>query len=156
MTPLIPPAERIVRHFENSFIRCAGKQFLCQFLVAHPFWQRPFQTAGFRPLEGCGHRIAGTLCRACNVRFVEPQAFQPENLAVVGRHLTDLLCRYLQSAGLHIHILPRAQLCRKPCSTSPEAMLNLPGGDAQSRAEYSKLRLWSSRAASKSWDLEKQ
>ncbi|MBR6863097.1 MAG: hypothetical protein IKM73_17455, partial [Acidaminococcaceae bacterium] len=47
------------------------------------------------------------------------------------------LREYLQPAGLHIHILPRAQLCRKPCSTSPESMLNLPGGDAQSRAEYS-------------------
>ena len=43
--------------------------------------------------------------------------------------------------GLHIHILPRAQLHRKPCSTSPESVLNLPGGDAQSRTEYSISRL---------------
>ena len=38
---------------------------------------------------------------------------------------------------LHTYILPRAQSVRKPCSISPESMLNLPGGDAQSRAEYS-------------------
>ena len=29
---------------------------------------------------------------------------------------------------------------RKPCSISPEAMLNLPGGDAQSGAEYSNTK----------------
>ena len=38
---------------------------------------------------------------------------------------------------VHTYILPCAQPVRKPCSISPEAMLNLPGGDAQSGAEYS-------------------
>ena len=41
-----------------------------------------------------------------------------------------------------LYILPCAQPVRKPCSISPEAMLNLPGGDAQSGAEYSADELW--------------
>ena len=42
-------------------------------------------------------RIACTLCRTGDVGLVETQAFEPQNLTVVGRHSTNLLCRYLQS-----------------------------------------------------------
>lgn len=42
---------------------------------------------------------------------------------------------------MHTYILPNAQLVRNPCSISPESMLNLSGGDAQSCAEYSFIGL---------------
>ena len=78
-------------------------------------------------------RIACTLCRTGDDGLVETQAFEPQNLTVVGRHSTDLLCRYLQSRWYCIPTFyrvlnlcgSRAQSRRKPCSICPVAMLNL-------------------------------
>ncbi len=126
----------VVRHLVDGLSAARREQPLRELLVRHSLRQRPFQVAVRRPLQRGCHGIPGTLAAGSALNLVEPQAVEPEDLAVIG-HIGDLLADIYAAKRRISTFYRNAQCKRRACSIPPEWVLNSSGRGAQSHAEYS-------------------